>query len=188
MITNRNEAYLLLKKLGAQDRLLMHARLVGEAADELMQVLSKLGVEFDTRLVELGAILHDAGKIPHPEELTGPGMIHGLAGEKLLLAHGIPPRLARCCVTHSAWRAPDVSYEEKLVALADRLWRGKRDEILEQHLIEETAVRMGKDKWEVFLRLDSVFERIADGGAERLQRSQGGPEPISGKQPDRTEF
>jgi hypothetical protein len=65
---NRNDAYNLLCQLGASERLLRHAELVGEAADSLIVVYRELGVEFDASLIELGAAIHDAGKIVHPEE------------------------------------------------------------------------------------------------------------------------
>ena len=53
-----------------------HAQLVGEAADSLIVEYREPGVEFDASLIELGAAIHDAGKIVHPEELSGPGSRH----------------------------------------------------------------------------------------------------------------
>ncbi len=87
------------------------------------------------------------------------------------LAQGVPPEGAHCCVSHAAWKQPGVSLEEKTVALADKLWKGKREQSLELMVIDEIALRLGRNRWDVFPDLDAVFEDIAAGGAERLQRS-----------------
>jgi hypothetical protein len=172
MLRDRQDAYRLLENLGASQRLLTHVKLVGEAADLLIEAYTELALEFDAQLVELGVAIHDAGKIEHPNELDGPGSRHEPAGETLLLANGVQHEIARCCVTHAAWSAPGVSFEEQSVALADKLWKGKREEALELSVIDEAASRLGLTRWNVFTQLDAVFEEIAAGGAERLARSQ----------------
>jgi hypothetical protein len=40
----------------------------------------------------------------HPEELSGPGSRHEGAGQALVLKHGVQPEVAKCCVSHAAWR------------------------------------------------------------------------------------
>ncbi|MEM8642558.1 MAG: hypothetical protein AAGG51_27630 [Cyanobacteria bacterium P01_G01_bin.54] len=62
--------------------------------------------------------------------------------------------------------------EELLVALADALWKGKRQTELETLVIEQVALRSGGDYWTVFMALDSCFEAIAADGQQRLWRSQ----------------
>lgn len=171
MLHDRQDAYRLLARLGAPDRLLMHVRLVGEAADQLAAAYAALGLAFDTRRFELGVAIHDAGKILHPAELEGPGSRHEPDGEALMLANGVPPDIARCCVTHAQWQRADVSFEERSIALADKLWKGKREAALELAVIDEAAARLGVDRWSVFDRLDGVFEDIAAGGPDRLARS-----------------
>ncbi len=169
---NRVEAYQLLSKLGAPPRLILHVQLVGEAADLLMDAYRRLGVRFDGSLIEVGVAVHDAGKILHPDELSGPGSQHEPAGEALLLQHGVSSGVARCCVTHAAWQGPGVSLEERSVALADKLWKGKRDEDLELHVIDEVALQLKVDRWAIFQALDAVFEDIAAAAPDRLHRSQ----------------
>lgn len=171
VLSDRADAYRLLKKLGAPDRLLRHLELVGEASDELTAALAGMGIVFDVKLVELGVAVHDAGKIEHPAELDGPGSHHEPAGERLLLANHVQPDVARCCVSHAAWHLPGVSFEERLVALSDKLWKGKREQALELSVIDEAAVRLGMGRWDVFAQLDSVFEGIASEAEMRLQRS-----------------
>lgn len=172
MLKGRTDAYGLLRRLGAPERLLVHVQLVAEAADQLVQAYGALGIDFDSRLIELGVALHDAGKIQHPEELDDPGARHEPAGQALLLAHGVQVDVARCCVSHAAWQDEAVSFEERSVALADKLWKGKREEALELLVIDEVALRLRVDRWDIFTRLDSVFEGIAAGGVDRLRRSR----------------
>lgn len=172
MLMNRADAARLLERLGASRRLLLHLQLVSEASDILIKTYQSLGVRFDAKLIELGVALHDAGKILHPHELEGSGSLHEAAGETLLLAHGVAAEVARCCVTHAAWRGAEVSLEERTVALADTLWKGKRDAELELLVIDDVAKRLEVDRWAVFESLDSVFEEIAEDGSARLQRSK----------------
>jgi len=143
MLASRNEAYDLLTKLSASDRLLTHLELVGEAADELVRVYQQLGVPIDVTLVELGVAVHDAGKIIHRNELDGPGSLHENTGREMLLELGVQPEVAECCVSHGAWQGPRVSLEGRSVALADNLWKGKRVAELELAVIDGVAARLG---------------------------------------------
>lgn len=170
-IETPEHAALVLAELGAPERLIRHGHLVLEAADALLSSMKELGLPLDPRLVRMGAMLHDAGKAVHRTELESPGAQHEAAGERLLLDHGLDPSLARCCVSHAQWATMTCSLEELLVALADALWKGVRREALEKKVVDETARRLGVDVWSIFVALDSCFERIADGGPERLGRS-----------------
>lgn len=172
MLKDRNEALLLLNKLGATPRLVHHGQTVAEAAGAVTARLQSLGVSCDVRLIELGAILHDAGKIQHPQELSQPGVLHEEAGEALLLLHGVQPEVARFCVSHAQWNLPGISLEERIVALADKLWKGKRESDLELNVIDEIAARLGGSRWDVFEAIDNTFENIAASGAERLELSR----------------
>ncbi len=172
MLKSTKDAQLLLESLDAPVRLLTHLRLVGEAAEHLVLALEEMGITFKAELVRLGASIHDAGKIVHPAELSGKGNLHELAGEELLLRHGVQSDVARCCVSHARYEAMEVSFEELLVALSDKLWKGKREENLELRVIDEVAMRLGKDRWDVFSDLDSCFERVAADGGSRLSRSK----------------
>jgi len=172
VLRTREDAYRLLADIGAPGRLLLHLRLVGEAADELVEAYRALDLVFDAELIELGVAVHDAGKIQHPQELLGPGSLHERAGERLMLDHGVQAEVARCCITHAAWQGEGVSFEERSVALADKLWKGKRQEDLELLVLDEVATRLGKARWEVFQQLDSAFEAIASRADGRLARSK----------------
>lgn len=173
MLSSKEEAYSLLESLGAPRRLIIHLRLVGEAAEEVIAGLRALGVEFNEELVRLGAAIHDAGKIVHPNELDGSGNEHESAGEKLLLDNGVQAEVARCCLSHARFEVMAVTFEELLVALSDKLWKGKRVEALELRVIDTAAELLDKERWEVFSVLDGCFEGVASKGDARLARSTG---------------
>lgn len=172
MLNSRQDAYRLLEQQGASARLLVHLQLVGEAADILIEGFQRLSIPFDAQLIELGVAVHDAGKIQHPDELNGPGSLHEPAGRAMLLALGVQPEVAGCCVSHAAWSEASVTFEERAVALADKLWKGKREAALELLVIDEAAHRLGRDRWDVYARLDQLFEEIASGAMDRLDRSR----------------
>jgi hypothetical protein len=170
--TSIPDALLLLADLGAPPRLVQHHRLVAEAAAEVLSGLPpQLRAAVRQDIVLVGAALHDAGKIVHPSELTSPGARHEKAGELLLLERGVDRRLARCCVTHADWRDARAELEDRLVAVADKLWKGKRDPDLEQWLIGELASSAGAAFWDVYPILSDLFDRVAGAGDERLSRS-----------------
>jgi predicted hydrolase (HD superfamily) len=166
------EASTLLQKLGASQRLIRHVELVGEAAAVLLATLAQQGVQLDEAFVRVGVVLHDAGKAIHQEELSNPGAEHEPTGERLLLDHGVPPKLARVCKSHAQWASLDPSLEELVIALADKLWKGVRVPALEELVIARAATAANRDKWDLFIPLDAAFEDLAAGGDDRLARSR----------------
>jgi hypothetical protein len=166
------DALRLLAALGATPWLIRHHELVTEAAEILCDGLSReVGPDFDRELVMLGAAIHDAGKIMHPVEMEAPGREHEVAGRQLLTDAGVDPAIARFCVTHAAWDAPEMALEDLLVALADKLWKGKRVDALEQLVVQRIAEQTQAEPWEVFDRTHRVFDAIAGDGPARLARS-----------------
>ena len=160
------------QRLGATPQLLLNLQLVGEAADELIALFGSLGVACDAQAIELGTALHDVGKIVHRNELSGPGHQHEQDGQRLLLTQGVPAKLAHHCASHAAWDAPAVSFEEPAVALADALWKRARIEALELRVNDAAATQLGVDRWTAFTAMHDGFERISNGGSERLARSR----------------
>ncbi len=168
----RNEALALVRELGAPPRLVRHVELVGEAGDAILKAVAALDVRVDVARVEAGIVFHDVGKIRHPSELDEPGHAHEETGQRMLLEEGVSPELARSCVSHARWADEGVTLEERLVALADKLWKGKRETALEELVVEAVARRSGGDRWSVFTSLDEAFEKIAAGADDRLARSR----------------
>jgi putative nucleotidyltransferase with HDIG domain len=170
-ITCAEDAQAVLIELGAPDRLIRHGLLVLEAADELLRRMNDLDVGVDEVRVRAGAMLHDVGKILHPDELRAKGAKHEESGQALLLEHGVARAIARICVTHAQWAVHECELEDLLVAVADALWKGVRRPELEQRVVSDVAARLKSDAWSAFMNLDPCFERIADAGVERLGRS-----------------
>jgi hypothetical protein len=100
-----------------------------------------------------------------------PGGEHEAAGRALLAGRGIPDTLTRFCVTHARWDAPDCTVEDMLVALADKLWKGKRELELEERLGARVAEATGREPWRVWDAIDRICETIAADGPARLARS-----------------
>lgn len=168
---NKTDALSLLKELKAPAHLLNHALLVSEVASQIVESITAYGVDLDRCFVEAGAVLHDTGKIKHTQELYQQGNLHEAEGEKMLLALGVDAKLARVCVSHASWSIEENSLEELLIALSDKLWKGKRVESLEEKIITTISSSTDTSYWDVFTPLDSCFESIAAGGDERLSRS-----------------
>src|SRR5262245_33566156 len=127
-----DEAKRLCQALNAPERLIRHLTLVHHVAGALLE---SVAVEFpdlqvDAAAVAFGAATHDLGKVLHPNELTAPGRLHEQDGPPLLERHGVPPNLARFARTHGTWQSEPVEREDLLVALADKIWKGQRDEAL----------------------------------------------------------
>ena len=64
-----------------------------------------------------------------------------------------------------------IEIEDLLVALADKLWKGKRDDELERLVAEAIARDTEREAWDVVSALDSICEEIAAEGPARLARS-----------------
>lgn len=171
MLTTKKEAFELLNKLNAPTHLKTHVTLVGEAADELILYLEVFKLELDIDFIDTGIVIHDIGKTIHVNEMVDKGSKHEPDGEKLLLKYGASDKLARVCMSHARWHEMACSLEELLIALSDKLWKGKRVRELEERVIDSIAKQKKIDKWEIFTELDTIFEKIAAGGYDRLKRS-----------------
>ncbi|WP_328622323.1 HD domain-containing protein [Streptomyces sp. NBC_00354] len=160
----------LLRELAAPPRLAAHLRLVHDVAGRLADWLAAYcpGLPFAREAVLFGAATHDVGKAVHTAELSGPGSAHEAAGREMLLAHGFTEEQARFAATHAGWAAPGISVEELLVSTADKVWKGKRVPELENLLVRRIAEAADTEPWAVFLDLDELLGRIADGADRRL--------------------
>ncbi|MEU6143867.1 HD domain-containing protein [Streptomyces sp. NPDC047081] len=160
----------LLRDLEAPPRLAAHLRLVHDVAQQLLDWMTHEhpSLQLDHDAVLFGAATHDIGKTAHPAELSGPGSAHEPAGRDLLLARGIAPELARFAATHAEWTHPDNGLEDLLVSVADKIWKGKRVQELEDLVVARLATATGRTAWEEFLTFDDLLTTIADDAEKRL--------------------
>ena len=165
------EAQRLLGTLNAPPRLVVHLALVHDAAAEILDALQCRwpDLKTDEDAVLFGSAIHDAGKILHPNELTGPGNKHEQDGPGLLQQHGVSPERSRFARTHGTWsNESDLAVEDLLVALADHCWKGCRSEALETMIAGRIAESLGTETWEAFMGLDEIVAEVASRGEERL--------------------
>lgn len=160
----------LLREMRAPPRLAAHLRAVHDVASRLLDWLGQEypNVTADRDAVLFGAATHDIGKTVHPGELSGPGSTHEQAGYQLLLDHGVAETMARFARTHAAWTGPNITIEDLLVSLADKIWKAKRVPDLEQLVLDRLAAAAGQQPWEAFLALDTVLTRLAENADYRL--------------------
>ncbi len=162
----------LLRGQDAPPRLLAHLLLVHDVAARLVEASRRVWprLRFDENAVLIGAATHDIGKVLYPEEIIGLGEAHTAAGEDLLLRSGFPPTQARFARTHATWQdEPDPTLEDLLVALADELWRGERNQALEAALTDDIAAAIEDAPWAVYMDLDDIATELAQQGPARMQ-------------------
>jgi hypothetical protein len=167
----------LLVSVRAPARLAAHLRAVHDVAWQLTEQMEACfpTLVFDRAAVLYGAATHDIGKVEHPSELTGPGHQHEPAGYHLLVAYGVPARLARFARTHAGWTDPDTTIDDHLVSLADKIWKAKRVPDLEDLVTVHLAATCGIERWLAFARLDEVLDGLAAGADHRLAYQAGHP-------------
>lgn len=158
-----SDAAELLRQLDAPPRLAAHLRAVHDVAAQLVDWFDGR-LELDAEAVLFGAATHDIGKVIHRDELSGPGHRHEPAGRDLLLSHGIPAQLARFAANHASWTAPDITAEDLVVSLADKIWKAKRVPDLEELVV----ARLPGEPWQAFSELDDELTRIAATADDRL--------------------
>lgn len=175
----------LLLDLDAPPRLAAHLRAVHDTAWQLTAALLRdhPGLEFDRDAVLFGAATHDIGKAIHVGELSGPGSAHEQAGYELLVQHGVDESLARFARNHATWTTPDISTEDLLVSLADKIWKAKRVQDLEDRLVVRLVATAGGSAWEAFMRLDDILDRIARDADARLAFQARHPAVTDGTKP-----
>lgn len=167
-------AWQVLNNHNAPPRLIRHAKYVAGAAQRLIDGLTHQGFKMQADDILSGAILHDIGKTQHVEELSQPGKHHEKAGEALLLTAGIPAYIAQIARTHGTADPAKLALTDLVVALADKLWKGKRAADFEIALIDQLAAQTSQARWDIFSAIDDLFETIAADGQANLMDSQSG--------------
>ena len=174
-----DEALRLCARISAPPRLVAHLTLVHDAACTLMERIEAVfpTLVFDQDLVRFGAATHDLGKTIHKDELSaGGGKQHQASGMLLLEKLGVPRERARFALTHGHWDEPgNDTFEDLLVALADKCWRGRRVERLEAMIAERLSHSTGEPRWRCLTALDEILTSFAKDAEAKLAWQRGFP-------------
>jgi putative nucleotidyltransferase with HDIG domain len=153
----------LLTQHHAPPRLIAHLIVTHHTAGLLISAFRTQwpALVFDTYLVQMGAALHDIGKLRIRPELVSSGKQHEQAGYELLLETGMDPQIARFARTHSARTSEShMDIEDLLVGMADQCALTRRDRGIEDMMVRRLSARLTEPSWEVFTQLDTILTGI----------------------------
>ena len=159
----------LLDEVGAPPRLVAHLTLVHDVACHLLDTLAIVApaAELLAAAVQFGAATHDIGKSLHPSELSGLGTKHETAGRQLLDARGAG-EYARFCETHGFTEFSQLGLEDLTVIVADKIWKGKRVDELEEAFARSAARATPNEFWTIYQEITSKLDQLSEGAADRL--------------------
>ncbi len=61
------------------------------------------------------------------------------------------------------------------MAVADKVWKGTREESVEQALVGRVATMSGEEPWQVWLNLDDILTALAEPASERIRWQESHP-------------
>jgi hypothetical protein len=160
----------LLAVVEAPPRLVAHLTLVHDVAAQLVPALRQAfpAINVDEQAVLFGAATHDIGKAEATSELSAPGKSHEHLGEALLRRHGVVPALARFARTHGlSADAATHTIEDLLVIVADTIWKGRRDQTIDD-VLTRTLTSSTMPTWKVYDTIDTILTQLAEGADARL--------------------
>lgn len=159
----------IFERLKMPPRLLAHLTLVHDAEKRLLKKMAAAfpKVKIDKELALFGAATHDIGKCVCKNELTQSGREHEAQGQKLLLSLGASAQMAAFAKNHSSWSERS-TIESLLVSLVDKIWKGSRVADLEDLVAAKISQASALEKWEAYLLLDDIIQKIASDADKRL--------------------
>ena len=165
-MTSREDALRILKEEGCEEKIILHCMTVADVALEIAQKNIEMGREVDLHLVEIGGLLHDLGRAKTHD------MTHALVGMELAKKHGVDEPVLEIIKKHigagitrreaAEFGLPADDYiprtwEEKIVAHADNLVKGKKIITLEKR--NKLLIKNGVD--DVFIkRINDLADEV----------------------------
>jgi uncharacterized protein len=134
-IPSRDEAINLLKKIGCPQSVIEHVKFVSQVALEIASKCEQNGWTVDKKLIEIGALLHDVGRSKTH------GISHAVVGAQIAKEKGVHDKVVRIIENHIGAGIPreeaeklelpskdylQTTFEEKIVAYADKVTKGRR--------------------------------------------------------------
>ncbi|MHA1265002.1 MAG: HDIG domain-containing metalloprotein [Candidatus Helarchaeota archaeon] len=114
----RSTALSLLQQIGLPKHIIQHSIAVAEKALAIAQQLIDAGHSVNLKIVEIGALLHDIGRI------EAKGLPHASRGGHILRSYNYPDSIARIAETHSLNPTHPSTLEEKIVYYTDKIIKG----------------------------------------------------------------
>lgn len=150
--------------------LLRHLTLVHTTASFILNALKKElpSLELNEKEVVFGAATHDIGKCIITDEIYKKGKLHKTEGFTLLKKHGYTDEQSRFAITHGDWTVDDLTIEDLIVCLSDKVWKGKRVQELEEKITTTIAGITDIDYWDIFVKLELILEEIIIGSDDRI--------------------
>lgn len=164
ILPDRDFALDLLKRLKVPLSVRRHSEKVADKAIEIALKIKK--AKIDINLIEIGALLHDIGRVKTHS------FKHAVIGGKLLKQRGFSDKLARICETHILGGLdkedaknvglPEKNYlpsslEEKIICLADKHMAGTREVSIHERF-NRWFSKYGKSK--ILLKSKKRIEKI----------------------------
>lgn len=118
---SKEDALALLHESGLPDHIIQHSITVAEKAVEIAQKIRAAGHVVDIEVVELGALLHDIGRV------QAQGLPHAAHGGKIIRQHGFSDAIAHIAETHSLNDLLPETIEEKIVCYTDKIIKGTQE-------------------------------------------------------------
>ncbi|WP_282124971.1 HD domain-containing protein [Marinifilum flexuosum] len=160
----------LLEEVDSPERLKRHLQIVYSTASELVKQIRQEWptIVFNEELILFGAGTHDIGKSEITKELYEKGRKHELKGKYLLQNHGFKKEEARFAFTHGNWQEENLTIEDLIVSLSDKIWKGKRIEELEEKVGKIISDNLNIDYWEVYVKLDKILIKLSNKSDELI--------------------
>ena len=160
----------ILEKLNSPKILNRHLQIVYSTAYDLLRSIKNKwpSIIINEELVLFGAGTHDIGKVEIKTELFQSGKKHEEVGKYLLQDLGFTEDESRFAFTHGNWQQEGLVLEDLLVSLADKIWKGKRIDELEEKVINTMSDRLKISFWEIYEPFNDILEHLSTGADKRL--------------------
>ncbi|MGQ0847119.1 MAG: phosphohydrolase [Sporichthyaceae bacterium] len=154
------DAVQVLHEVAAPPRLAAHLRLVHDVAAQLVEALAGCvpGLDLDGEAVLIDAATHG---------MPDPALDGGSEGERAVHLC-IDESLRRYAAESADWMELDVSVEDLVVFLADKIWKGHRESSLEAVAVDRIGADCGMTPAQAFAAIDPVLTRLAADGDRRV--------------------
>lgn len=165
-----NDILNMLSQNNAPDLLCRHLTLVYNVGISILDKFAQTWPNLPIIKSEVlfGTATHDICKMFETKELYQIGNQHEIVGYDFLISQNISENLARFAKTHGNWKEDNLKIEDLIVSLADKIWKGKRIDELEERLSKIISETSNDDYWKVYTKLDLIISDIIIGADKRL--------------------